>query len=109
MSSRPLFLTYIWEGFVTQDFAADRYLGDVAPLPSATQVLWKSQCFRQLQAIGLSNRALLRTTRLRLHLVIPPDSVQHRETLEWRFPGVQSHVQHDAGHIQARHDRMCWP
>ncbi|KAG1846880.1 hypothetical protein F4604DRAFT_1936194 [Suillus subluteus] len=71
-----------------------------APDPNAIQVSWKSQCFPQLQAIRLLDWALLRTTGSRLHLVIPPNSVQHHETLQWRFPGV--HVQHDAGHIYKR-------
>ncbi|KAG2150145.1 hypothetical protein BD769DRAFT_1410721 [Suillus cothurnatus] len=71
-----------------------------APDPNAIQVSWKSQCCPRLQAIRLLDWALLRTTGPRLHLVIPPDSMQHHETLQWRFPGV--HVQHDAGHIYKR-------
>lgn len=71
-----------------------------APNPNAIQVSWRSQCFPQLQAVRLLDWALLSTTGPRLHLVIPPGSVQHHETLQWRFPGV--HVQYDAGHICKR-------
>lgn len=71
-----------------------------APNPSSTQVSWKSQCFPQFHAIRLLDWALLITTGPRLHLAIPPGSMQHHETLQWRFPGV--HVQHDAGHIYKR-------
>ncbi|KAG1757707.1 hypothetical protein EDB19DRAFT_59003 [Suillus lakei] len=71
-----------------------------APDPNAVQVSWKPQCFPQFQAIRLLDWALLRTTGPRLHLIIPPGSVQHHETLQWRFPGV--HVQYNAGHIYKR-------
>ncbi|KAG1749864.1 uncharacterized protein EDB91DRAFT_1110029 [Suillus paluster] len=71
-----------------------------APDPDVIRVSWKSQCFPQLKAIRLLDWALLNTTGPRLHLIIPPDSVQHHETLQWRFPGV--HVQYAAGHIYRR-------
>ncbi|KAG0696044.1 hypothetical protein DFH29DRAFT_242009 [Suillus ampliporus] len=71
-----------------------------APDPDVIQVSWKPQCFPQLQAIRLLDWALLNATGLRLNPVIPPHSVQHHETLLWRFPGV--HVQDAAGHIYRR-------
>ncbi|KIK46402.1 hypothetical protein CY34DRAFT_800409 [Suillus luteus UH-Slu-Lm8-n1] len=71
-----------------------------APNPSSIPVSWKSQYFPQFHAIRLLDWALLVTTGPRLHLAIPPGSMQHHETLEWCFPGVR--VQHDAGHIYKR-------
>ncbi|KAG2044982.1 hypothetical protein BDR03DRAFT_1086542 [Suillus americanus] len=91
---------YTWEIFVAQDFAVDGYLGDVAPLRPRSQChtgVMEVSVLSATPSIRLLDWALLRTIGPHLHLVIPPDSVQHHETLQWRFPGV--HVQHNAGHI----------
>ncbi|OAX44371.1 hypothetical protein K503DRAFT_795445 [Rhizopogon vinicolor AM-OR11-026] len=75
-----------------------RYLGAAVLLtpdsmyiaPDSDDVLsaLKAQDFPQLQAVRLFDWALLDATVPHLPLLIPPQSVQHRETLRWRFPGI---------------------
>ncbi|OJA16134.1 hypothetical protein AZE42_00087 [Rhizopogon vesiculosus] len=80
----------IWAQWYSSMFASD-FAPDsmyIAPDPDDVLSALKAQDFPQLQAVRLFDRALFDATIPHLPLLIPPQSVQHRETLRWRFPGI---------------------
>lgn len=74
--------------------------------PDFSILVWelKAQEFPQLQGIRVFDWPLLTAAGPRLHLIIPPGSVQQYETLQWRFPGID--VLHYRGNIY-KEDMQC--